>query len=120
MSKPANQVADILQTMDYGPAPEADNTAKDWIAARTPFGVWINNRWVKGKEHFDSIAPATGNPLAKIMQATGADVDAAVSAAHTAFESWSKTPGHIRARYLYALARHIQKNSRLLAVLESL
>ncbi|MDQ6660991.1 MAG: aldehyde dehydrogenase family protein, partial [Chloroflexota bacterium] len=38
----------------------------------------------------------------------------------TTFESWSKTAGHARARYLYAIARHIQKHARLLAVLESL
>ncbi|MHB8751842.1 MAG: aldehyde dehydrogenase family protein, partial [Aggregatilineales bacterium] len=121
MSKTSvSQVAQILEKMDYGPAPEADSTARAWIAARSPFGVWINNAWVKGKDHFESLAPATGKPLAKIMQATTADVDSAVSAARTAFESWSKTPGHVRARYLYALARHVQKNSRLLAVLESL
>ena len=47
-------------------------------------------------------------------------MDAAVAAARAAFESWGKTPGHVRARYLYAIARHIQKHSRLLAVLESL
>ncbi|HMA44706.1 MAG TPA: aldehyde dehydrogenase family protein, partial [Gemmatimonadales bacterium] len=49
-----------------------------------------------------------------------ADVDAAVAAAAQAFRDWSKLSGHARARYLYALARAVQKNSRLLAVLESL
>jgi len=120
MTKKVNQVADILRTMDYGPAPEADNVARAWIAARSPFGMWINNAWVKGQDHFDSVAPATGKPLAKITQATNADVDAAVSAARSAFSSWSKAPGHVRARYLYALARNVRKNSRLLAELESL
>ncbi len=38
----------------------------------------------------------------------------------TAFESWSKTPGLVRARHLYAIARNIQKHHRLLAVLESM
>ncbi|MFI5202690.1 MAG: aldehyde dehydrogenase family protein, partial [Candidatus Kapaibacterium sp.] len=37
-----------------------------------------------------------------------------------AFDSWSKTSGVVRARYLYAIARDIQKHHRLLAVLESL
>ena len=40
--------------------------------------------------------------------------------ARAAFPAWSATPGHIRARYLYALARQIQKHSRLFAVLETL
>src|SRR5207237_10537010 len=59
-------------------------------------------------------------PLARVASANGADVDRAVAAARAAFETWGKTSGHVRARYLYALARHIQKHSRLLAVLESL
>ncbi|MBL8513157.1 MAG: aldehyde dehydrogenase family protein, partial [Betaproteobacteria bacterium] len=33
---------------------------------------------------------------------------------------WSTTPGHIRARYMYAIARQIQKHSRLFAVLETM
>ena len=34
--------------------------------------------------------------------------------------SWSKLSCHARARHLYSLARHIQKHSRLIAVIESL
>jgi acyl-CoA reductase-like NAD-dependent aldehyde dehydrogenase/deoxyribose-phosphate aldolase len=37
-----------------------------------------------------------------------------------AFPKWAKLPGHARARYLYALARLLQKHARLFAVLESL
>ena len=58
--------------------------------------------------------------MTQVAAANSADVDAAVAAARTAFERWGKTPGHVRARYMYAIARHIQKHSRLLAVLESL
>ena len=49
-----------------------------------------------------------------------ADVNRAVAAAADALEGWVAIGGHGRARYLYAMARHIQKNSRLFAVLESL
>src|SRR5207237_4483141 len=55
-----------------------------------------------------------------IAKGTVEDVDTAVASARKAFETWSKTPGHVRARYLYAIARHIQKHSRRLAVLESI
>ncbi len=115
-------VLDIFETMEYGPAPEAATPALEWIRERQPFGLFINNRWVKpaGGQYLDSINPATGKALAQIAAGTSADVDAAVEAARRAFESWGKTPGHVRARYLYAIARHIQKHSRLLAVLESL
>src|SRR5579864_7774488 len=116
------KVMDIFETMEYGPAPEAAAPALNWLKEHQPFGLFINNQWVKpaSGQYLDSINPSTGKPLAQIAAATSADVDAAVAAARTAFETWGKTPGHVRARYLYAIARHIQKHSRLLAVLESL
>jgi aldehyde dehydrogenase (NAD+) len=115
-------VMDIFETMEYGPAPESPTPALTWIQEHQPFGLFINNQWVRpvSGEYLESINPATGKPLAKIASANSADVDAAVAAARAAFETWGKTPGHVRARYLYAIARHIQKHSRLLAVLESL
>jgi aldehyde dehydrogenase (NAD+) len=115
-------VIDIFETMEYGPAPEAAAPGLTWIQERSPFGLFINNRWVKpaGGHYIDSINPASSKQLAKVAAATGEDVDVAVQAARDAFETWGKTPGHLRARYLYAIARHIQKHSRLLAVLESL
>ncbi len=115
-------VMDIFKTMEYGPAPEAAAPALEWIKERQPFGLFINNQWVKpaSGQYLDSINPSTGKPLAQIAAANSADVDIAVAAARTAFESWGQTPGHVRARYLYAIARHIQKHSRLLAVLETL
>ncbi len=54
------------------------------------------------------------------VQGNEADVDTAVKAARKAYESWSTTPGHVRARFMYSIARHIQKHHRLLAVLESM
>ncbi|HEX9132394.1 MAG TPA: aldehyde dehydrogenase family protein [Ktedonobacteraceae bacterium] len=113
---------EIFETMEYGPAPEAAAPGLAWIKEHSPFGLFINNQWVKpaSGQYIDSINPATSKPLAKVAAANSADVDAAVAAARAAFETWGKTPGHVRARYMYAIARHIQRHSRLLAVLESL
>src|SRR5438309_601386 len=113
---------DIFETMEYGPAPESATPALQWIKEHQPFGVFINNQWVApaSGQYLESINPANGKPLAQVAAANSADVDTAVEAARAAFESWGKTPGHVRARYMYAIARHIQKHSRLLAVLESL
>ena len=61
-----------------------------------------------------------GEKLASTMQGEKEDIDNAVTAAREAFKSWSKLPGHVRARYLYSIARHVQKHARLIAVLESL
>jgi aldehyde dehydrogenase (NAD+) len=117
------KVADILKTLEYGPAPEASKPALDWIAEQEgKFKLFIGNEWKNpsGKEWFDSINPATAKKLARIAQASSADVHAAVKAARKAFPAWSATPGHVRARYLYAIARQVQKHSRLFAVLETL
>jgi aldehyde dehydrogenase (NAD+) len=115
-------VKEIFETMEYGPAPEAAAPGLAWIKEHEPFGLFINNQWVKpaSGKYIESINPATGKPLTKIAAANSADVDAAIAAARAAFETWGKTPGHARARYMYAIARHIQKHSRLLAVLESM
>ena len=58
--------------------------------------------------------------LATTVQGTSEDLDTAVSSARTAYESWSKLPGHVRARHIYSIARHVQKHARLIAVVESL
>src|SRR6266513_2805011 len=116
-------VSEIFETMAYGPAPESDKPALEWIARHDgAFGLFIGGRWIKGKSDagFDVINPATTARLARVSQAGPADVDAAVAAARKAFPGWSALSGHARARHLYALARAVQKHSRLLAVLESL
>ena len=117
------KVAELTKTLAYGAAPEAAKPALDWIAGHNgKFQIFINNAWKNpsGKEWFDSINPATGKKLGSVAQATSADVNAAVKAARKAYPGWSATPGHIRARYLYAIARQIQKHSRLFAVLETM
>src|SRR5690606_31293400 len=48
------------------------------------------------------------------------DVDAAVKSARAAFTSWSALSGYQRGKYLYAIARMIQKHARLFAVLETM
>jgi len=116
-------VSEIFETMAYGPAPESDKPALEWIARQNgAFGLFIGGRWTKGKSDagFDVINPATTARLARVTQAGQDDVDAAVAAARKAFPGWAALSGHARARHLYALARAVQKHSRLLAVLESL
>ena len=114
---------EIFKTMEYGPAPEFPSAVNAWLDEHNrKFGLFINNEWVtpKGAKYYASSDPSNGELLAETVQAGQKEVDAAVAAARTAFESWSKTPGVIRARYMYAIARNIQKHYRLLAVLESM
>jgi len=117
-------VAKLFETMEYGPAPESDAPALEWIKQHDNgrFGHFINGRWVAPTEgqYFETIDPANKRVLARVAQGSKADVDAAVAAANAAAPAWAGLPAHARARYLYALAREVQRHSRLLAVLESL
>ena len=114
-------IAEIFETLEYGPAPEDAAPAHAWLEAHgRAFGHFIDGRFTPGRDHFDSVDPATGRPLARIAQAGADEVDAAVEAARRAQPGWGALPGHARARHLYALARRLQKHSRLLAVLETL
>ncbi len=116
-------IAEILDTMEYGPAPESGKEARDWIKGLGgETRLFIGGQWKKAKSgaSFETIAPATGEVLARIAQANAADVDAAVKAAARAQPAWAALSGHGRARYLYALARLVQRHSRLFAVLETL
>ena len=114
-------VKDIFETMEYGPAPEAAGDALAWIVDQgARFGHFINGAFTDPADGFDSKNPATGEVLATLSQATQADVNAAVQAARTAQPKWAKAGGHARARVLYAIARLLQKHSRLFAVLETL
>jgi aldehyde dehydrogenase (NAD+) len=117
-------VAKIFETMEYGPAPESDAPALEWIRQHDNgrFGHFINGRWTPPADgqYFETINPATKAVLARVAQGGKADVDAAVAAANAAAPGWAALPAHGRARYLYALARDVQRHSRLLAVLESL
>ncbi len=123
MERPGTTVAAIFETMDYGPAPESDAPALEWIERHGgEFGHFIGGRWTRAASGvlFDTVNPATARPLARVSQGGPADVAAAVAAARAAFPAWAALPGHARARHLYALAREVQKHSRLFAVLETL
>ena len=87
-----------------------------------PNHLFINGSWVKSKssKKIQVINPATNKKLTSLSLANKADVNSAVGAAKKAYTSWSKTSSNTRAKYLYALARLIQKHSRFLSVLETI
>src|SRR5690348_12716506 len=99
------------------------NTEPDVAIKQTK--LLINNRWVdsvSGKR-FDTINPATGEPIAQVAEADKADVDLAVKAARAAFHSkspWRRMSAAERGRLLNKLADLIEKNADELATLESL
>jgi aldehyde dehydrogenase (NAD+) len=116
-------IAEKFVTMEYGPAPEDPKEVQAWLERHSHrFGHFINGTWQApaSGEYFDTVDPSNGEKLASVAQGSSADIDAAVRAARAAFPKWRALTSHIRARYLYALARLVQKHSRLLAVLETM
>src|SRR6202166_3513268 len=116
-------IAEKFLTMEYGPAPEDPKEATAWLERHgRRFGLFIGGAWQPpaSGEYFDTLDPSNGERLAAVGQGSAADVDAAVRAARNASPKWRALTAHARARYLYALARLVQKHSRLLAVLETM
>jgi aldehyde dehydrogenase (NAD+) len=116
-------IAEKFMSMDYGPALEDPREALLWLDAHgRRFGHFINGGWQPpaAGQYFETADPSAGDVLASVAQGSAADVDAAVKAARAALPLWQSLTPHARARYLYALARQIQKHSRRLAVLETM
>src|SRR5581483_2780251 len=116
-------IAEKFVSMEYGPAPEDPKEAAAWLDRHERrFQLFVDGAWraPAAGEYFETIDPSTGEKLASIAQGSAADVDAAVQAARVASPKWCALTPHARARYLYALARLVQKHSRLLAVLETM
>jgi len=116
-------IAEKFVSMEYGPAPEESKEAVAWLGRHGHrLQHFIGGGWQApaAGEYFDTVDPSNGEKLASVAQGSPADVDAAVKAARAASSGWRALSPHARARYLYAIARLVQKHSRLLAVLETM
>ena len=116
-------VIEKFTTMEYGPAPEDPKESLLWLDRhQRRFGHFINGKFQAPGEgkYFETSDPGTGEKIADVAQGSAVDVDAAIKAARAALPAWQKLSGHQRAKFLYALARQVQKHSRRLSVLETL
>ncbi len=116
-------IVEKFAAMEYGPAPEDPKEAIAWLDQHgRRFAHFINGAWhvPSANGYFDTLDPSNGEKLAAVAQGSSADMDAAVNAARAASPKWQALTPHGRARYLYAIARQIQKHSRLFAVLETM
>src|SRR5579863_5488507 len=116
-------IAEKFLTMEYGPALEDPKDALLWLDGyKRHFGHFIGGelREPVDSTFFETNDPATGEKIAEVAQGSAADIDAAVRAARKALPEWQALRPHTRARYLYAIARAIQRHSRRLAVLETI
>ena len=93
---------------NLAPAPESKSIAK--IADK--YELFINGKFEKpsSKKYFATINPATEEKLSSVAEANNADVNKAVISARNAYEkTWKKTDPKERAKYLYRIARMIQR-----------
>jgi aldehyde dehydrogenase (NAD+) len=118
-----SRIAEKFYTMEYGAAPEDPKETVQWLERHhRRFGHYIDGAWAQpvAGAYFSASDPSTGSRIAEFAQGDAADVEAAVAAARKALPGWQALSGHERARYLYALARQVQKHARRLAVLETM
>ena len=103
---------------DYAPAPESTSI----VEIQSRYGLFIDGEFIApaSKQYFETLNPATEEPLAEIAEAVTEDIDKAVAAAKRAFVSWSALSGSERAKYIYRLARILQERAREFAVLETM
>jgi len=84
----------------------------------------IDGRWVEAAsgKTFPTYNPATGEVLARVAEGDREDIDRAVKAARTAFETgpWPKTTPSERGRMIWKLADLVEKNLDEFAELETL
>ena len=87
--------------------------------ART-FQNFIGGEWVDaaGGETFESLSPATGDPVGAFPKSSPEDVDRAVEAAKEAYKSWRLVPapkrGEIVFRFAALVAEHKQELAELM------
>ncbi|MGW0229742.1 aldehyde dehydrogenase family protein [Actinopolymorpha singaporensis] len=104
---------------EYAPAPESRSV----VDLRSSYGLFVGGEFVPTADGrmFKTVSPATEEVLAEVTEAGTEDVDRAVRAARTAFDSvWGPMSGRDRGKFLFRIARLIQERARELAVLESL
>ena len=116
-------ILESFEKLDYSEALESSSEAQKWLEENgRRFGQFINGKFVNQKDAnlIASLDPSNGDLLANIEVASKSQLNDAVKAARKAQPGWQSLGGHGRAKVLYALARLLQKNSRLIAVLETL
>ena len=112
-----------FEKLDYSDALESSKEAQSWLDSHgRRFGQFINGKF-ENKSDADLIAslnPSNGDLLANIEVANPNQLKKAITAARKALPAWQAMGGHGRAKVLYALARLLQKHTRLVSVLETL
>ncbi|CAE8618426.1 unnamed protein product [Polarella glacialis] len=99
--------------MDFQPSARA-------FSAAMQKQMLINGKLVEGEgESFAVLNPSLGSVLVELKEASPQQVEAAVEAAHAAFDSWSQTAVKDRSTLLLKFADLLEANGEAFARLES-
>src|SRR5688500_12851025 len=102
---------------------EIPDEAKSFLDGK-PKQLWIDGVWVDAADGrtFQTINPATEQPLADVAFAGPEDVDRAAKAARAAFDDgrWSDVPPRKKERILSKLADLVEQHAAELASIETL
>ncbi len=96
--------------------------SKRTVTFKSHYDNFIGGKFVppvKG-EYFDNHSPIDGAHISKVARSTKEDIDLALDAAHTAFETWGKSSPTFRAKVLNQIADIIEANLPYLAEVESI
>ncbi|KAK9467372.1 aldehyde dehydrogenase domain-containing protein [Lipomyces arxii] len=98
----------------------SDLTLPNGMSYKQPTGLFINNKFIVSGHTLITYYPATGKPITSVYSADSDDVNTAVLAARSAFETtWCALSGTERGILLGNLSRLIQKHQNLLGCIES-
>ncbi len=95
-------------------------TDPDLEFLRRPLRLYIDGEFAATDQQLTVLNPATGEPLAQVPLASRQDVDGAVRAARTAFETWRFSPPTQRARLIWQLADLLEARQEEFATIEVL
>lgn len=96
--------------------------SKDLNVFDSAYQLYIDGEWTQGTSNqtITSYNPANKQALATIVDASDADVDAAVTSATEALKSWRLTSATERSSILLKIANVIEENTGLFALQETL
>ena len=83
------------------------------VPLATEAGLLIDGdeRQAQSQASFETLDPSTGSVVAQVARGGGADVDAAVRAARTAFRGWRRTQPRYRADLLRELGARLREDA---------
>jgi acyl-CoA reductase-like NAD-dependent aldehyde dehydrogenase len=85
--------------------------------AAKPYRLYIDGKWVDGKETLPVIDKYTGETIGLVPVASKEMTDRAIGAAHAAFPSYSRLPAHKRFRILEKAAQLLDRHKEEIATI---